>query len=548
MQPAPINRILRPATEPAPRASLVRFPGQDFAEELRAESARPGQLGSELAATRPGLAPPMVASGAMDPSSAGSTTAAVPGAGGSTATTRLVPRGVDAPEDVRLTMPTHAAPRSPAAPDIESEPPEEVDASTHDLDTPSSPAAAPAVPGISATEVIALIEPVLPLRQAPNSPAEALQPPAPNPTHTTPLATAASPVTTTPSIFHGDALATPARLDPLATPIAQANTARRGTDSAPAGPAQIPAQETTPATPPSATERTLPTGLVSYVATSELGRQARSHGTDASADASIPGDQPPRKPHGLAGASVAGPAIVPDAGSPTARPSHVDDPRAVRVVATVSPTVTAISAGSTARAGSPLIRPHASVLEQAVLDAVCQLTDSTSFEADPDGRGAPRTREPAVTFDQGASVLGQIALTRRSPPDTVSALLSADRDEQLREVLAQGARPNRLRLVVGEAADRVVVDVALRGGNVAVNFRAQDEATAAALARNASLLGEAMHHRGLRLADLVPRRDADDSNGGAGRRREARGGRPAAAPDDVFGPLLTAPLPPASRS
>lgn len=62
--------------------------------------------------------------------------------------------------------------------------------------------------------------------------------------------------------------------------------------------------------------------------------------------------------------------------------------------------------------------------------------------------------------------------------------------------------PGRMRLVLGDADARVVVDVAVRGDDVRVAFRSPDEHAAAALQRNGNVLAEAMRDHGLALAQL----------------------------------------------
>jgi hypothetical protein len=69
------------------------------------------------------------------------------------------------------------------------------------------------------------------------------------------------------------------------------------------------------------------------------------------------------------------------------------------------------------------------------------------------------------------------------------------------------ANPSHVHLVIDDGPERVVATVALRGGEVHVALRATDDATAAALARNAASLDHAMHGRGLQLGELTAERD-----------------------------------------
>ncbi|MEZ4365289.1 MAG: flagellar hook-length control protein FliK [Kofleriaceae bacterium] len=97
-----------------------------------------------------------------------------------------------------------------------------------------------------------------------------------------------------------------------------------------------------------------------------------------------------------------------------------------------------------------------------------------------------------------------------------------------------------MRLVVGEASERVVVDVAVRGDAVRVAFRTPGEEVAASLHRNAELLAASMRDRGLDLTQLTsghapPSQDGD-------RRRPRREAAPpaAASASTSFGATLDA--------
>jgi Flagellar hook-length control protein FliK len=54
---------------------------------------------------------------------------------------------------------------------------------------------------------------------------------------------------------------------------------------------------------------------------------------------------------------------------------------------------------------------------------------------------------------------------------------------------------------------RIVMTIAIRGAEVNVTMRSSDDSTAAALARNAGTLEEAMRGRGLQLAQFDAQRD-----------------------------------------
>lgn len=86
--------------------------------------------------------------------------------------------------------------------------------------------------------------------------------------------------------------------------------------------------------------------------------------------------------------------------------------------------------------------------------------------------------------------------------------------------------PGRMRLVLGDAAERIVVDVAVRGDDVRVAFRSPDDHAAAALQRNGHVLADAMRDHGLALAQLAS--TVESASDAPDRRRQRR--EPAAAP------------------
>jgi len=72
------------------------------------------------------------------------------------------------------------------------------------------------------------------------------------------------------------------------------------------------------------------------------------------------------------------------------------------------------------------------------------------------------------------------------------------------------ANPSHVHLVLDDGPERTVVTVAVRGNEVHVALRTSDDATAAALARNAASLDHAMRSRGLDLQDLTAEREPRD--------------------------------------
>src|SRR6185369_12589946 len=69
------------------------------------------------------------------------------------------------------------------------------------------------------------------------------------------------------------------------------------------------------------------------------------------------------------------------------------------------------------------------------------------------------------------------------------------------------SNPSHVHLVIDDGPERVVATVAVRGNEVHVALRSSDDATAAALARNAASLDHAMRGRGLDLQDLTAERE-----------------------------------------
>jgi hypothetical protein len=72
------------------------------------------------------------------------------------------------------------------------------------------------------------------------------------------------------------------------------------------------------------------------------------------------------------------------------------------------------------------------------------------------------------------------------------------------------SNPSHVHLVLDDGPERIVATVAVRGSEVHVALRATDDATAAALARNAASLDHAMRGRGLALQDLTSEHEPSD--------------------------------------
>jgi hypothetical protein len=73
--------------------------------------------------------------------------------------------------------------------------------------------------------------------------------------------------------------------------------------------------------------------------------------------------------------------------------------------------------------------------------------------------------------------------------------------------LPENTNPNHVHLVVDNGADRIVVTVAVRGSEVHVGMRTNNDDLAAALARNAGVLDHAMLAKGLDLSGFTAERD-----------------------------------------
>jgi hypothetical protein len=143
-------------------------------------------------------------------------------------------------------------------------------------------------------------------------------------------------------------------------------------------------------------------------------------------------------------------------------------------------------------------------LEQAVHDLVGQIT----------GRDPARDRPARPVAD--TTTTEPIALPGLPPP------LTGARDAAAPTVAAPAhtasaaqppelpTNPSHVHLVIDDGPERVVATVAMRGSEVHVALRATDEATAAALARNAGALDHAMRSRGLDLGGLTSEREPRD--------------------------------------
>jgi hypothetical protein len=111
-------------------------------------------------------------------------------------------------------------------------------------------------------------------------------------------------------------------------------------------------------------------------------------------------------------------------------------------------------------------------------------------------------------------------LERREPPAEIAPpkpevqnhaprIVTAAPVTEPRALPEQASPTSHVNLVLDDGDRRLVVTVAVRGDNVNVALRGNDDATAAALARNAATLDHALHTRGLSLAEFSTGRDPE---------------------------------------
>lgn len=144
-----------------------------------------------------------------------------------------------------------------------------------------------------------------------------------------------------------------------------------------------------------------------------------------------------------------------------------------------------------ASAGAVVAQAPLTPLEQAVHDLLANLDK-------PDEGDEP-------TLDAPFGLLPEVKLLSIEYPDAPAPVAPIAEPE----LPTTQANPSHVHLVIDDGAERVVVTVAVRGSEVNVALRGQDDATTAALARNAGSLDHMMRARGLDLASLMTQRDPD---------------------------------------
>ena len=148
-------------------------------------------------------------------------------------------------------------------------------------------------------------------------------------------------------------------------------------------------------------------------------------------------------------------------------------------------------------------------LEQAVHDLIGQLGDQKHGKTKPDDSDplAELTDDPTAS----QTALGQLAAQPASPHAVPGTTRASELDPTRPAALAQPpeapSNPSHVHLVLDDGPDRVVVTVAVRGNDIHVALRGNDDATTNALARNAASLDHAMRARGLQLSQLTAERE-----------------------------------------
>ncbi|MBL0218075.1 MAG: flagellar hook-length control protein FliK [Myxococcales bacterium] len=168
-------------------------------------------------------------------------------------------------------------------------------------------------------------------------------------------------------------------------------------------------------------------------------------------------------------------------------------------------------------ATDPDATPPLSPLEQAVHDLIEQLRDGREDNSSTGESGAdPGHGEPLPGSFGALGALAPLDDRDGAAPAPVAPTAAA---RELDPEPAAAANPSHVHLVIDEA-ERLVVTVAVRGDSVITHVRGGDEATAAALARNAGSLDHAMRARGLQLTEFTASRDESSSERSDQPRRE----------------------------
>jgi hypothetical protein len=147
--------------------------------------------------------------------------------------------------------------------------------------------------------------------------------------------------------------------------------------------------------------------------------------------------------------------------------------------------------------------PALSPLEQAVHDLIGRATerdDKTTRAVAPDAAAPAAAAVSLQVFSVPATT--EAGPQGHAPPTAHTA--------QAAQLPEPPINPSHVHLVLDDGPERTVVTVAVRGSEVHVALRSSDDATGAALARNAASLDHAMRARGLQLGELTADREPRD--------------------------------------
>jgi hypothetical protein len=184
----------------------------------------------------------------------------------------------------------------------------------------------------------------------------------------------------------------------------------------------------------------------------------------------------------------------------TADPAIAIAVAAATIVPPATPIPTLPEPGA-APIATPAIAPALTPLEQAVQTFLAQLGPDVDPEPAGEDDEQPETAGLAEATTPIATATPSPA--RVAPEAHRPAAIAPAAPIELPRAPEPPANPSHVHLVMEDGAERVVITVAVRGDEVRVAMRANDEATVAALARNAGSLDHALRARGLDLTDFT---------------------------------------------
>jgi hypothetical protein len=196
-----------------------------------------------------------------------------------------------------------------------------------------------------------------------------------------------------------------------------------------------------------------------------------------------------------------------------------DDPPSDQVASTTATAIAAATASAVTTAASTA-NAAAQEIQQPKMQAIMQQLVAMTPETAQEPTEAPLTPlEQAVhdvlsKLDHKEAAKPEVAdVAMQLAPPTMIVAPSSSTEIKNTAPIAPTPQPqelvsqNHAHLVIDDPNGRVVMTVAIRGSEVNVSVRASDDSTAAALARNAGSLEEAMRGRGLQLAQFDSQRD-----------------------------------------